>query len=173
MLRYRSWPAVSHIWAFTSLLSSICTVFVANSTPIVDFESLLNSFFVKRNTKFDFPTPESPRRTILKMNCKEVVDTKIRMEQWLFHTHVLRSEIKSMTRRTPPNQTRGRFFFTSAETLHGGEYTIAYTHRTAHVMTVKNVNTVLSCRVISLFFRSQLLSCPIKFWFVSFEESND
>jgi len=40
---------------------------VANSTPMVDLESLLNSFFVKRNTRLDLPTPESPRRTILKM----------------------------------------------------------------------------------------------------------
>ena len=71
MERYRSCPAVSQIWALTSLLSSICTVLVANSTPMVDFESLLNSLRVKRNTRLDFPTPESPKRTILKMNCRE------------------------------------------------------------------------------------------------------
>ena len=36
---------------------------VANSTPIVDLDSRLNSFRVKRDSKFDFPTPESPMRT--------------------------------------------------------------------------------------------------------------
>jgi len=43
-----------------------CTLRVANSTPIVDFDSKQNSFLVKRESRFDFPTPESPMRTILK-----------------------------------------------------------------------------------------------------------
>ncbi len=38
---------------------------VANSTPMVDFESRLNSFRVNRLKRFDFPTPESPMRTTL------------------------------------------------------------------------------------------------------------
>jgi len=38
---------------------------VANSTPIVDFDSKQNSFRVKRDSKFDLPTPESPIRTTL------------------------------------------------------------------------------------------------------------
>ncbi len=36
---------------------------VANSTPIVDFDSKLNSFRVNLDNKFDFPTPESPIKT--------------------------------------------------------------------------------------------------------------
>jgi len=34
--------------------------FVANSTPMVVFDSMLNSSFVNRFIKLDFPTPESP-----------------------------------------------------------------------------------------------------------------
>ena len=36
---------------------------VANSTPMVDLDSKLNSFLVNRESKLDFPTPESPIRT--------------------------------------------------------------------------------------------------------------
>jgi len=36
---------------------------------MVDLESPLNSFFVKRPTKHDFPTAEFPIKMILKMNC--------------------------------------------------------------------------------------------------------
>ena len=36
---------------------------VANSTPMVDLDSKLNSFLVNRDSRFDFPTPESPIRT--------------------------------------------------------------------------------------------------------------
>lgn len=39
---------------------------VANSTPIVDLDSRLNSLRVKRDKRLDFPTPESPMRTTLK-----------------------------------------------------------------------------------------------------------
>lgn len=36
---------------------------VANSTPIVDLESKLNSLRVNLLKRLDFPTPESPMRT--------------------------------------------------------------------------------------------------------------
>ena len=36
---------------------------VANSTPMVDLESRLNSLRVNRESRLDFPTPESPMRT--------------------------------------------------------------------------------------------------------------
>ena len=36
---------------------------VANSTPIVDLDSRLNSFLVNRDNRLDLPTPESPIRT--------------------------------------------------------------------------------------------------------------
>lgn len=36
---------------------------VANSTPMVDLDSKLNSFLVNRESRFDLPTPESPIRT--------------------------------------------------------------------------------------------------------------
>lgn len=39
---------------------------VANSTPIVVLDSKLNSFLVNLESKFDFPTPESPIRTTYK-----------------------------------------------------------------------------------------------------------
>lgn len=41
---------------------------VVNSTPMVDFDSRLNSFLVKRETRLDFPTPESPIRTTKEHN---------------------------------------------------------------------------------------------------------
>lgn len=40
-----------------------CILLVANSTPIVDFDSKLNSLRVKRDNKLLFPTPESPMST--------------------------------------------------------------------------------------------------------------
>ena len=36
---------------------------VANSTPMVDFDSRLNSLRVKRERRLDLPTPESPINT--------------------------------------------------------------------------------------------------------------
>lgn len=57
---------VSHICTLI-FLPLIETSFVENSTPIVDRLSNENSFRVKRDSKFDFPTPESPVRTILNM----------------------------------------------------------------------------------------------------------
>ena len=38
---------------------------VANSTPIVDLDSSENSLRVKRDSRLDFPTPESPISTTL------------------------------------------------------------------------------------------------------------
>lgn len=38
---------------------------VANSTPMVDLESRLNSLRVNRLSRLDFPTPESPIRTTM------------------------------------------------------------------------------------------------------------
>ena len=40
---------------------------VANSTPMVDLLSKLNSFLVNRESRLDFPTPESPMRTTVKI----------------------------------------------------------------------------------------------------------
>lgn len=40
-----------------------CMLLVANSTPIVDFDSKLNSFLVNLDKRLLFPTPESPIRT--------------------------------------------------------------------------------------------------------------
>ena len=41
---------------------------VANSTPMVDLDSKLNSFLVNRESRLDFPTPESPIRTTVARN---------------------------------------------------------------------------------------------------------
>ncbi|WVZ64543.1 hypothetical protein U9M48_014043 [Paspalum notatum var. saurae] len=62
---YLSWPAVSQIWALTTL-SSTLMLLVANSTPMVDLDSRLNSLRVKRDSRLDLPTPESPMSTTLK-----------------------------------------------------------------------------------------------------------
>ena len=37
-----------------------CMHLLANSTPMVDLVSRLNSFFVNRESRLDLPTPESP-----------------------------------------------------------------------------------------------------------------
>ena len=39
---------------------------VANSTPMVDFDSSENSLRVNRLSRLDLPTPESPMSTTLK-----------------------------------------------------------------------------------------------------------
>lgn len=62
MARYRSCPAVSQIWALM-VLASTWMERVANSTPMVDLESRLNSLRVNRESRFDLPTPLSPMRT--------------------------------------------------------------------------------------------------------------
>lgn len=59
-------------------------LFVANSTPIVDLLSRLNSLRVKRERRFDLPTPESPIRTTATQTNKK---------------------------SKPPPQTTDRFFF--------------------------------------------------------------
>ena len=46
---------------------------MANSTPMVDFESRLNSFLVNLLSRFDLPTPESPISTTV---------GKVRTEIW-------------------------------------------------------------------------------------------
>ena len=53
---------VSQICALI-VLPSMETERVANSTPIVDFDSRLNSFRVNRDSRLDLPTPESPITT--------------------------------------------------------------------------------------------------------------
>ena len=53
---------VSQICALITFPSTLM-LRVANSTPIVDFDSRLNSFRVKRERRLDLPTPESPIRT--------------------------------------------------------------------------------------------------------------
>ena len=47
---------------------------VANSTPMVDFESRLNSFRVNRLRRLDLPTPESPISTTRTMVSKGDAD---------------------------------------------------------------------------------------------------
>ncbi len=42
---------------------SVWILRVANSTPIVDLLSRVNSFLVNRERRLDFPTPESPIST--------------------------------------------------------------------------------------------------------------
>ena len=45
------------------ILPSCWMLRVANSTPMVDLESRWNSLRVKRLSRFDLPTPESPMMT--------------------------------------------------------------------------------------------------------------
>ena len=67
MARYLSCPAVSQICALI-VFASTWIDRVANSTPIVDLESRLNSLRVNLLKRLDFPTPESPIRTTEKMS---------------------------------------------------------------------------------------------------------
>jgi len=53
---------VSQICALIVLPSATIDL-VANSTPMVLFDSRLNSLRVKRDNRFDLPTPESPIST--------------------------------------------------------------------------------------------------------------
>ena len=63
--REREYAPVSQIWALM-VLPSTWIERVANSTPMVDLDSRLNSFRVNRDSRLDLPTPESPIRTTLK-----------------------------------------------------------------------------------------------------------
>ena len=47
------------------VFESTWMLLVANSTPMVDLESRLNSFLVNRLSRLDFPTPESPISTTI------------------------------------------------------------------------------------------------------------
>lgn len=77
-------------------------LFVSNSTPIVDLDSRLNSLRVNRESKLDFPTPESPIRTTkqtkyesLKKNflvCKESI-TFEKVIVFLFFCHFLTARV--------------------------------------------------------------------------------
>lgn len=53
---------MSQIWALI-VLASTWMERVANSTPMVDLESRLNSLRVNRESRLDLPTPLSPMRT--------------------------------------------------------------------------------------------------------------
>jgi hypothetical protein len=64
------------------VLPSTCILRVANSTPMVDFDSKLNSFLVNRDRRLLLPTPESPMRTTEKY--KENQLSKFRMIRILY-----------------------------------------------------------------------------------------
>jgi hypothetical protein len=51
---------------------------VANSTPMVDLDSKLNSFLVNLESRLDFPTPESPIRTT-RNKIINILDISIKM----------------------------------------------------------------------------------------------
>ncbi len=55
---------VSQIWALM-VFPSTWMLLVANSTPIVDLDSKLNSLRVNRERRLDLPTPESPINTTM------------------------------------------------------------------------------------------------------------
>lgn len=73
MARYRSWPAVSQIWAFI-VFPSTWMLLVANSTPMVLLLSRLNSLRVKRDRRLLFPTPESPINTTEREDVKATIN---------------------------------------------------------------------------------------------------
>lgn len=56
---------MSQIWALI-VFASTWIDRVANSTPMVDLESRLNSLRVNRLNRLDLPTPESPIRTTMR-----------------------------------------------------------------------------------------------------------
>ena len=67
------------------VLPSATIDLVANSTPIVLFDSRLNSFRVKRDNRFDFPTPESPISTTARneshRKAREAMRARLTFEQ--------------------------------------------------------------------------------------------
>lgn len=81
-------PAVSHIWAFI-VTPSVLMLRVANSTPIVDFDSKLNSPFVNLLKRFDFPTPESPINTTNWILWIEKIDYKPLNKKWYSSSSLL------------------------------------------------------------------------------------
>lgn len=64
-----------------------CILLVANSTPIVDFDSKLNSFLVNLDNKLLFPTPESPIRTTATRNCNLILESYPPYTQLAFVNH--------------------------------------------------------------------------------------
>jgi hypothetical protein len=66
--------------------------FVANSTPIVDLDSRLNSFLVNRDSKLDLPTPESPIRTTATKTTERHHERRLSRET-LGEPHVIYAEI--------------------------------------------------------------------------------
>lgn len=83
----RSWPAVSQIWALTVPPAFSVTPLVANSTPIVGYLFLGNSFLIYRLNRCVLPTPVSPTRITIKTQkmawflnlCKMIVDWKTKI----------------------------------------------------------------------------------------------
>lgn len=69
---------VSQICALI-VFASTWMLLVVNSTPMVDFDSKLNSFLVKRETRLDFPTPESPIRTTGRIQRDTSVKRKVKL----------------------------------------------------------------------------------------------
>lgn len=64
---------------------------MANSTPIVDFESGLNWSRVKRERRFVLPTPESPIRTIFKRKSGSACISLMCCLDWPVKIHIIRS----------------------------------------------------------------------------------
>lgn len=79
------WLPVSQICALITL-PSVLMLLVANSTPIVAFASSVNSLRVKRASRLDLPTPESPIRTTVQSqqqtNIKQVCMSKLASRVW-------------------------------------------------------------------------------------------
>lgn len=68
---------------------------VANSTPMVDFESMLNSLRVNREIRLDLPTPESPTST----TCHPISSARDKLELFLGCRVQRRACELQMTRR--------------------------------------------------------------------------
>ena len=81
--RYRSCPAVSQICALTVFPSTVMER-VANSTPIVDFESKLNSFRVNReSTARSVNMSHHARETVRTISVKKRASGGQEREQFL------------------------------------------------------------------------------------------
>ena len=54
---------IMQCYKYDIISPNTCILLVANSTPMVDFDSRLNSFRVNLERRLLFPTPESPINT--------------------------------------------------------------------------------------------------------------
>ena len=111
---------VSQIWALMRF-PSVSMLFVANSTPMVDLESKLNSSLVNRDRRFDFPTPVSPINTTSDSdstcNCaklwKKEIDGKVKICHQILQQNAKTKHLKTFEQKIIVSFSHFYFLFLS------------------------------------------------------------